>query len=199
MAPHGSITIRVPAESLNQALERIRSESTEPPVTENTNSQDVTADYTDLQSRLRNEQAAERQLTSIMEEARRTEDVLAVYNQLVQVRERIEVLQGQIQYLEQSAALSAIAVELLPDEAVQPIEVGGWKLGGVVKDAVEALLRGLRSFATAIIWFAISILPQLLLWLIVLGIPIVLVIWIVRRIRRRGKAAQDKPAQPPSV
>ena len=68
-----------------------------------------------------------------------------------------------------------------------------------IGDAIEALLNGLRSFATAVIWFGIVILPQLLLWAIVIAIPVVLVIWIVRRIRRRGNTTQDKPAQPPSA
>jgi hypothetical protein len=92
----------------------------------------VTSEYTDLESRLGNLEAAEEQLTRIMESAVKTEDVLNVYNQLVQTREQIEVIKGQMKYYEQSAAMSAVSVELIPNEAVQPLSIGGWQPVGVV-------------------------------------------------------------------
>lgn len=94
--PRGAITVRIPAERLNEALERIEAESDRDPLTKTLDSQDVTRDYTDLQSRLRNLESAEAQLTEIMGSATKTEDVLSVYNRLVEVREQIEVIKGQI-------------------------------------------------------------------------------------------------------
>ena len=94
--PRASITIRVPAERMDEAMRRIREQSNQDPLNENVNSQDVTGDYVDLQSRLKNLEAAEVELTEIMQEAQKTEEVLAVYNQLVSIREQIEVIKGQI-------------------------------------------------------------------------------------------------------
>ena len=68
--------------------------------------QDVTDQYVDMQSRLTAKEAAADQLTKIMQNATKTEDVLAVYTQLQQIDSDIEVLKGQIKYTEQSAALS---------------------------------------------------------------------------------------------
>ena len=82
------------------------------------------------QARL-NLEEAEAQLQEIMDGAVRTEDVLNVHNQLVFVREQIEVIQGQIQYFEQSAAFSMISIELVADAAVQPLNIGGWQPAGV--------------------------------------------------------------------
>ena len=123
--PRGSITIRVPADRMNEAMERIKSESNQDPVSENISSQDVTSDYVDLQSRLKNLEAAEAELTEIMKSANKTEEVMQVYNQLIQIREQIEVNKGQIKYYEESAALSSISVELIADKAVQPLKIGG--------------------------------------------------------------------------
>ena len=97
--PRGSITIRVPADRLDEALTRIESESDRLPISKNINSQDVTSDYTDLQSRLKNLEATEAQLMEIMASANKTEDVLNVFDQLTRVREQIEVIKGQIKYL----------------------------------------------------------------------------------------------------
>ena len=193
--PGASITVRVPAENFDTALKRIRAESDREPLTENINSQDVTGEYTDLQSRLRNLEAAEAQLTEIMESATKTEDVLSVYNELVRVREQIEVIKGQIKYYEQSAALSAISVELLANESVQPLTVGGWEPQGVAKQAVQALINTLKTLANMVIWLIIYVAPVLLALFIIFGLPILLlVLWI--RSRRRRRLARQMPPPP---
>ncbi|MDI6695983.1 MAG: DUF4349 domain-containing protein [Anaerolineales bacterium] len=190
--PRASITIRVPAERMDEAMRRIKSESKQDALNETINSQDVTSEYTDLQSRLKNLEAAETELTEIMKDARRTEDVLAVYNQLVQIREQIEVIKGQIQYYEQSAALSAISTELIADAAVQPLQIGGWQPQGVIKEAVEALVRTMQGVVNAAIWIVIYVLPVLLVLSIVFILPPALLIraWLRRR-------ASKKSAPPP--
>lgn len=180
--PHASISIRVPAEHLNEALDRIKGESDQDPLSESISSQDVTSEYVDLQSRLGNLEAAEAQLQEIMDDAVKTEDVLSVYNELVRVRGEIEIIKGRMQYLEQSAALSAIHTELIPDEAVQPLTIGGWQPAGVVKSAVQALINGLKFLANLGIWILVFVLPIALILMVLVFLPIR---WIVRWARRR--------------
>lgn len=182
--PHASITVRVPAEKLNEALAKIKAETKQPVINETISSQDVTPEYTDLKSRLQNLEAAEKQLQQIMEEAKKTEDVLNVFNQLTQVREQIEVIKGQMQYYEQSAALSAVSVELYANEAVQPVTIGGWQPKGVAKQALQALVNTLKFLANAAIWIVIFLLPVLAVVLL----PPVLIILAVLRWRKRRKA-----------
>ena len=184
--PYANITVRVPAEKLDQALSQIKDGAIEVE-SENVSGQDVTSQYTDLQSQLRNLEAAEAQLQEIMEEAAKTEDVLNIFNQLVNVREQIEVIKGQMQYYEQAAALSKISVSITADEAIQPIQVGGWQPSGVAKDAIEALIEALQFIATAAIWTALCVLPIGLL----IGLPLFFVVRSVIRIRRRRKSGDD--------
>jgi len=191
--PRVSITIRVPAKRLDEALERIEAESSQEPQNVNITSQDVTSEYTDLQSRLKNLEATEKELVRIMEGANRTEDVMAVYQQLVQVREQIEVIKGQIKYYEQSAALSAISVELIADAAVQPIEIGGWQPQGVAKEAIEALVRTMQGLADFLIWAVIYLLPVLLVLFAIFVLPL----WLIMRAWRRRRAARRTAAVTP--
>jgi hypothetical protein len=189
--PRARITVRVPADQLNQALEQIKSGAGEV-LSENVTGEDVTQQYTDLQSRLRNLEQAEEQLRGIMEDANRTEDVLQVYSELTRVREQIEVIKGQIQYYEQSAALSAIAVDIQAEDALQPLSIAGWEPAGVARDAVQALINALKFFVNAAIWFGLFILPVL----VILMLPILAVVYFVRRARRRSKAAKGaEPAE----
>ena len=69
--PHVTITIRVPAEKLDEALSQIKAGAVEVE-SANLSGQDVTSQYTDLQSQLRNLEAAEAQLQAIMEDAIKT-------------------------------------------------------------------------------------------------------------------------------
>lgn len=193
--PHGSITIRIPAEKLTEALERIEAESEQPPQDKTIESQDVTSEYTDLQSRLRNLEDAEEQLRKIMDNAFSTDDVLSVYNQLVQVREQIEVIKGQIKYYEEAAALSAISVELMANAAVQPLKIGGWQPMGVMKDAVQALFNALKFLANAFIWILIFVIPILLVIYLIFILPLTAIIRFLRKRRSNRKAGQQ--IQPP--
>lgn len=186
-ALQGQITLRVDAKNFDKALGDIRRLAVDVQ-SENIRGEDVTAEYVDLEAQLKNLEAAEAQLTKIMEQAFNTEDVLNVYQQLTQIRGQIEQIKGRMKFLSQSAALSTINVNLIPDALAQPVEVGGWRLEGVLKDAVEALIGTLQGLASIAVWFVIVVLPVLLIF----AAPVVLVIWLIRRARRSRK--MTKPA-----
>jgi len=189
--PEGEITIRVPSESLDDALERIKADVVEVN-SENVSGQDVTDQYVDLQSRLRAKEATEEKLLEIMDQAYSTEDVLTVYAQLQVIQSDIEVLTGQINYYERSAALSSISVSVIADEKSQPIEIGGWKLGQTANEAVQNLIDYLQGFVQFLINFIIFILPVL----ITIFLPIYLVFLGLRAIVRRNRIRKAAKAQP---
>ncbi len=192
VAESASMTIRVPSDKLDDALAQLKGLAVEVN-NESVAGEDVTSEYTDLKSRLTNLEAAEKQLQSIMEEATKTEDVLAVYNQLVSTREQIEVLKGQMKYYEESSAMSAITLDIQPNIVTQPIEVGGWHPEGAAKQAIEDTVRFLQSATDELIYFSIARLPFLLIF----GIPTLLVLrWLWRRSR---KPAAPKPQPEPAA
>jgi hypothetical protein len=143
--PNATLTIRVPAEKLDEALTKIKDlvEDKEIDIiSEDISGQDVTSEVNDLESQLRNLQAAETQLLEIMDNADTTEDVINIFRELTTIREEIEVIQGQIKFYRESASLSAISVYLQAKEALQPITVAGWKPGLQAQKALQALVKG---------------------------------------------------------
>jgi len=178
--PEATIVIRVPSERLDEALERIKEGAVDVDH-ENISGQDVTSQYVDLQSQLKAKQAAEKKLLEILDQAQRAEDVLAVYLQVQSIQTEIEMLKGQIKYLEESAALSSISVRLIAEESAQPIIVGPWTPGGAVKEAIEDLIRFVQNFVDFLIYFVLSILPALIL----IAIPVYLVYLAGRAVYRR--------------
>jgi hypothetical protein len=180
-----SLTVRVPAETLDVALVKFRALAVDVE-SQRVGSQDVTEEYVDLEARLRNEQRTERELQELLEtrsELGKTADILEVHRELSRVRSQIEQIQGRMKYLENMSAMATVEISLMPDALVQPVVVGGWQPQGTARDAVRLLLRALQFLADAAIVFVLLILPVVL----VIAIPIVVLVLLVRAIWRRRK------------
>jgi hypothetical protein len=108
--------------------------------------QDVTEEYVDLESQLRNLESTEAQLLEIQKKAETTEDVLAVFNELKNVRSEIELIKGRMEYLLESARLSSVTVELVAKASIEPVTIAGWEPQGIVRDALQALINAGKFF-----------------------------------------------------
>lgn len=185
-AKGGTITVRVPAEGFDSALDAIAALAVEVEAL-STSGQDVTEEYVDLESRLANLEATADRVRDFMDETRNVEEALAVNQELSRLEGEIEVIKGRMQYLSQSAAFSTITAHLTPDELAQPIQVDTWQPGGVFKNAVEALVNALQGLADFLIYFVVAVLPILL----IIAIPIGILIWLLRRWRARRRAGDE--------
>jgi hypothetical protein len=188
-----NVTVRVPADKLNDALAQYRALALDIE-NESLDSSDVTADYVNLEADLKNEQRTEVELQELLEtrsETGRTEDILEVHRELSTVRAEIERIQGQMRYLDNLSDMATVQITLTPDELLQPIEVGGWKPQGTARDAIRMLLRTLQFFADAGIVFVLYILPTL----IVIAIPVVILVLLIRAIWRRVRRRRRSRAE----
>ena len=107
----GSISIRVPADVLDDTVAELRLLANKVDA-ENTSSRDVTDEYVDLGARLTNQQATQKALLSLLERATNVEAALEVQRDLTRVQEEVERLSGRIKFLEESSAFSIIRVNL---------------------------------------------------------------------------------------
>ncbi|MCZ7571011.1 MAG: DUF4349 domain-containing protein [Ardenticatenaceae bacterium] len=176
----GTITIRVDATRLDDAIKQIKALSMEV-LAEQSNTHDVTEEYVDLQARLENLQRTEKELqallTEIRQNTRRAEDVLAVYRELTQIRGEIEQVQGRINYLDNLANLATVTITLSPPEAI--VQDPSWSPSGTAQRAVSTLISGLQGIISAAIFLVIAVLPLLVIMLL----PLLLLVWLIRRWR----------------
>jgi len=170
----GWISIRVPDKKFDQALTELRNLAVRVK-SESTSSQDVTQEYTDLKSRLKNAEATERQYLALLEKAKDVEDILKIYESLSRVRQEIEQIKGRMQYLERTASMSLISVQLEPQATAKPLVRAGWSALETLKSAVRGIIIFGQWLVILVIWLIIFI-P---VWGTILGI----VYW-----RRKRKA-----------
>jgi hypothetical protein len=179
-----NVVLRVESNLLDSALARLRKLAVEVR-SESMSGDDVTAEFVDLDSQLKNLEAAEAQLKKIMEQATRSEDVLNIFNRLTEMRGQIDQIKGRMKYLTQSSALATITLELIPDAASQPVEAPAWRPAGIAIKAAEALIGALQGLVSIMIWFVIFVLPILLIF----ALPIFAIIWLIRRATRKTKSS----------
>lgn len=185
----GSITVRVPAEIFEEAIKYFKGLA-EKVSYESTQGQDVTEEYVDLQSRLRNLESAEVQLLKIMERSGTITDVLAVQRELTNVRSQIEQTKGRIKYLEESSEMATVNINLALSEDLLPIPEGAkWRPTYVAKQAWSSLLGTLKVLSYILIWLGIYlfiIIPAIIVIFIL--IPAAFTIrWFIAKFLRKVK------------
>ena len=158
-----TVTIQVPVEAFDDVMSRLRKLGTKV-LSENTTSEDVTEEYTDLDSQLKNLQVQEEQLRVLMGRATNVDETLTVQRELGQVRGEIEKVQGRLNYLSRRTELSTITVTLAPSGLVPTPE--GWQPASTAERAWNASLVTLTQLADlviAVVVYSWWLIPFLLL------------------------------------
>ena len=175
----GYITLRVPSNKFNSALSKIKEMGTLK--SSSTSGQDITQEYTDLESRLRNYEAQEKILLELMKKSTKVSDSIEVQRELSNVQGEIEVIKGRMNYLDDMVSFSTINVNFHEPDPVKT--AAGWGF-------VEALKRGLRGAVTAFNWIVMVLIATIPLW-ILLGI-VGLIVWQIIKARKRRRAIKEQ-------
>jgi hypothetical protein len=146
----GTLAIRVPVESFERAVKRLGELGK---IKSNAISgEDVTGEVVDLESRLRNKRAEERQYLDIMNKAHRVTDIVTVSNELYRVRGEIEEMVGRVKQLRSSAAMSTINLTL-SEKVKKPVPVSS--IRRAFNDAIASMGSTLSALASLVIWLAV--------------------------------------------
>jgi hypothetical protein len=193
----GTISIWVPSEHFDEAVRDIKALALRVN-TESIRAQDVSAQHVDLTARLKNLHATEAQYQDLLSRSGSIEEVLQVTQQLVQTRQVIEQLQGQLDSLSAHVALSAITVHITPEYTVASTDqvFNEWRPGAVIKNAYHDLQQRLILVSNKLIVSIIVGLPLLIVSLVQLMFWVGLLLLIglsARRIYRRLQGEQSVP------
>jgi Domain of unknown function (DUF4349) len=105
-----SITIRVPAQRFDDAVLRI--EKLGDVLHRNVAVEDVTAEFTDVQTRLKSARAVRDRLKELLAKSTRVQDSLAIEKELSRIDTEIERMETRLKFLRDRAMFSTITVRL---------------------------------------------------------------------------------------
>lgn len=160
-AQTATIKIRVPATAYTDVLDQLRQVAAEVRGLSE-EATEVTEEYIDLQSRLRNFEATEQRYLELLTRADTIPDILSLEDRLSTVRAQIEQVQGRINVLNDLTDLATISIKLIPPTVKSVEEANpGWaeeaweESWGASKDVL--VIVGSIAIATVVFlpWFLI--------------------------------------------
>lgn len=170
---HSTVVMRVPAVNFGAGMEQAKNIARKV-LSENISTEDITEKFIDMQARLKNLRAEETQYLEIMQKAVKIEDVLRVSQRLYAVRQQIEQLQGQMNYLSRQVDMSVITIELSSDPDIEPTNVV-WSPSTTVKETINGFLEGFYGFLDILIRLFLGLVPLVILF----GSVIILLVWFI--------------------
>lgn len=155
----GTITVKVPQEKFEPFLTEIKELSYEV-MNENIHGDDVTEEYVDLTARLKAKKDVRKKLETFLEGANTTKDLLAVSEQLGNVQEEIEQLEGRLNMLKNQTDFSSVTLSMTE----QNLKIG--ELGSKeqntwtrAKQLLVSTVNGLISAASNVVVVLIGLSP----------------------------------------
>jgi hypothetical protein len=184
-----SVALRVPAKELEGLLADLRKLGHVEE--ESKSNEEVSAEYVDLQARLKVAQATERRLVELLgARTGRLEDVLDVERELARVRAEVESMQGQSALMLHRVSYATVQVELSEEyhQKLQSQSSMGAKLRNALLEGVQNLLDGIVALLIFVLNYGLSI----LFWLALFITPA----WLIwRRLRARRLAKNGSSFQ----
>ncbi|PIX14802.1 MAG: DUF4349 domain-containing protein, partial [Flavobacteriaceae bacterium CG_4_8_14_3_um_filter_31_8] len=103
------LNIRIPAQYFDTILSGISSQVSKFD-TKEIRISDVTEEYLDIESRLKNKKELEKRYLEILQQAKSVEDILNVERELGKLREEIESTEGRLLYLKNQVSFATLSV-----------------------------------------------------------------------------------------
>ena len=181
---YAEFTVRVPAEKFDEFFEKVGSLAS---LTNKTSSiRDITADYIDVESRIKALEAEQKSLLSILERATKISDIIEVQSRLTDVNAQLDAFNSKLRSFDNLVAYSTIIlsvqeVERVREEITKPTFFQEIKRG--LSDSFYDIGQGIKNLAINFI----SNLPYIIIWAII-G---VVVIVIIRKIIKKRKAKKQ--------
>ena len=186
-----TMTFKVPSERFDEALGQLEQLSGfQKVLNRSVSGQDVTDEFVDLESRLRNLRATEARLLEFLGQARNVEEALLVNEQLSELQGQIEQAVGRINYLRESTNFATITVDLQPDVIFAAAPPDEWSPRRTALTAGRSLL----GFAQGLADLAIA----LAIWSPVWGLLVLGGLFFYRRFIRPPDPVQPSSAPPSS-
>ncbi|MEH7177345.1 DUF4349 domain-containing protein [Neobacillus vireti] len=177
----GRISVRIPQQNFQSFLHDAEGLAAEV-LQRNISGTDVTEEYVDLESRLKSKRVVEERLTSFMEAAQKTEDLLKISADLAAVQEEIETIQGRMKYLENQTSLSTVHISLYENKVIVPnLEDEDLKTWDKTK---KQFMKSTNLLLTAISGFIVFLLGNLPI-LGMIGVIAVIIYFNVKKVIKR--------------
>jgi len=182
-ASTGYVTLRIPAEKLEEAL-AFFGEKAVKIIYESVYGNDITDQYVDTQTKLEVLEKTKAIFVGMLDSATDFDQILGAQTEILNVQRQIDSVKGQIEYMEKTAKMSLVNIDLSTDElSLGFAPADAWRPSVVFKLAVRSLVRNARQLGNTGIWISVYA---------VLWIPALVVFKLIRKVWKRRQEQGKK-------
>jgi hypothetical protein len=174
------IVLRVPVDHFDSFLQRVEEQGQV--TNRKLSGQDVTEEFVDNESRLRNLKTHEERILKLYEKANTIEEMLKIENELSRIRSSIEQLEGRQKYLRHVTSTVKLSLELFQvDEAEMVTSADDTPLFTEALVGFKTSIKQILHLGKNILILLITLFPYLIILAMVTGI----VMWLRKRYFKR--------------
>ena len=184
------LVVRIPADQLDSFITQVSSRANITSTNEST--EDVTLQYSDLESRKKSLTIEQERLWELLEKADTMEAIIALEARLSEIRYELESFESQLRTYDNQVDYSTVTLNISEVPVLTPTDPDS-----VLIRIQKGFTRNLSNVSTGLVNFfvwLVSSLPTLLL----LAVILVIIILILRKIKKRTVRLQQEKATTPS-
>jgi hypothetical protein len=181
----GTIAVRVPSTSFDNALNdaakigEVKNRQVQ--------TQDVTAEYVDLQARITNSKAHVQAILALLAKAKTVDEILQVQQVLTLAQQELEQLEGRKRFLDEHTSYSTVTMSIHEAGAVV-VPPSQWGITKAVKDGLHNLVDAFNAIVRGL-----GVLVPVLIVLAIIGYVIYRLWRVAARRRRERDTARYQP------
>lgn len=183
------ITARIPANKYTSFLNTV--EGTGTVTSRNETSEDITAQYIDVEARLATLKAKQKRLLELAAEAATLEDLLYLEDQLSEVQYELEYYSSIMRTFDNLVDYSTVIIHI--DEVKEIVPVPEKTFWNRLSETFKQTWHNTGIFFQNLLLFVVAVLPVLLFLLVVL-----VVVFVLLRRSKKKQAAKAPASLPPS-
>ena len=184
-----SYTLRIPSAKFGGMMDALSTLGNVPYThmyTEN-----VTAQYYDVEARMKAYQKQEERLLEMMDLAETVEDIITIEDKLTDVRYRIDSLQSSLNNWDRRVSYSTLSLTVQEVQVYTPEAVTKITYGQRLANAFKDSLKNAGEFFQDLLVFLVSALPTL----VILAVLFFVLRPLLKKLHARGKARRAKRAE----
>lgn len=181
------LTIRIPAEKLDQFTETVKEAANITSTTETAD--DITLSYVAVESRVKALETEQTRLLELLAQAENMEEILLIEERLTNVRAELEEVTSQLRVYDNQVSYGTVYLTIHEVKEYTEEEPEGFfaRIGRGFVDSLESVADGIVEFVI----FMIVASPYLVLIALILTV----VFFIVRKYKKRKAKKQEKKAE----
>ena len=185
---NANLTLRIPAESLDEFLSAVAEISNV--ISRSENVTDVTLQYVDMKSHKEALETEQKRLLELLDQAESVEDIITIESRLSEVRYQIESMESQLRTMDNQVSYSTVYLYIEEVTRLTPVkEQSAWeKIKTGFGESLYNIGNGIKNFFIGLI----IRLPYLAAWAVVIVIVLIIIKLFRKHLRKKTTVKNER-------